>query len=85
MNKEQRKPLFLITMYITLFVGIYIVLLGILAYMRFGLDTKMSNEFFFKLPLYVDIGTTAVIFVVRLYMYWIVPFFKFIKKSLTGK
>ena len=39
MNKEQRKPLFLITMYITLFVGVYIVLLGILAYMRFGLDT----------------------------------------------
>ena len=85
MFKEQRNPLFLITMYITLFVGVYIVLLGILAYMRFGLDTKMSNEFFFKLPLYVDIGTTAVIFVIRLYLYWIVPFFKFIKKSLTGK
>lgn len=85
MFKEQRNPLFLITMYITMFVGVYIVLLGILAYMRFGLDTKMSNAFFFKLPLYIDIGTTAVIFVVRLYMYWIVPFFKFIKKSLTGK
>lgn len=85
MNNEQRKPLFLITMYITLFVGVYVVLLGILAYMRFGLDTKMSNAFFFKLPLYVDIGTTAVIFVIRLFLYWIVPFFKFIKKSLTGK
>lgn len=85
MFKEQRNPLFLITMYITMFVGVYIVLLGILAYMRFGLDTKMSNEFFFKLPFYIDIGTTAVIFVIRLFLYWIVPFFKFIKKSLTGK
>ncbi len=85
MLKEQRNPLFLITMYITMFAGTYVVLLGILAYMRFGLDTKMSNAFFFKLPLYIDIGTTAVIFVIRLYLYWIVPFFKFIKKSLTGK
>ena len=85
MNKEQRNPLYIILTYITLFVGVYIVLLGILASMRFGLDTKMSNEFFFKLPFYVDIGTTAVIFVVRLYMYWITPFFKHIKKSLTGK
>ena len=85
MNKEQRNPLYIILTYITLFVGVYIVLLGILAYMPFGLDTKMSNQFFFKLPFYVDIGTTAVIFVVRLYMYWITPFFKHIKKSLTGK
>lgn len=44
MNKEQRNPLYIILTYITLFVGVYIVLLGILAYMRFGLDTKMSKS-----------------------------------------
>lgn len=49
--------------YITLFVISYIILLGILLYMRFFLDQAMSNGFMFKLPLGISSGLTLIIIV----------------------
>ncbi len=58
--KVKRGPLFYIISYLSMLIGVYIVLLGILMYMRYGLDTEMTNEFMFKLPIFLSIGTVFV-------------------------